>query len=205
MAAENQGESPESDRADNAPQVGRLSQILKEVWLPLLIATLAFIAGIGGSVIGGAYAYKSATSTETAQEAASRDAATQTRRGEVYLAYLDAANTYALASQKLSDDTKRIGKGTTAQENYDNDYGPWQTARSSYQGEVNQVYVYGSDAAWAAHQKVAATLPLALGPDNVGEFTQALYGVKWQQFNAAYDNFLSVFCKEVPAEPRSGC
>jgi hypothetical protein len=204
MAVENQSDPPESDRTAGTSELGHPKKF-KDVWLPLLVAALAFVAGIGGSAIGGAYAYKAATSTETAQATASRDAATQSKRGEVYLAYLDTANTYALASQKLSDDTRRIGKGTTAQQNYDNDYGPWQTARSKYQGEVNQVYVYGSNAAWAAHRQVAATLPLALGPDNVGEFTQALYGVDWKQFNAAYGDFLSVFCKEVPAEPRSGC
>jgi hypothetical protein len=179
---------------------------LKDIGVPLIVAMVALLSGIAGSIIGGAFAYNAATGTEVAHEAADKDAAQRSKRADVYLAYLDAANKYALASQALANDVALIAKqDLSGNVGLANDFGPWKTARSNYQGEVNQVYVYGSDNAWQTLQAVAATLPAAVGPDDLSTFEQAINNYKWPAFNKAYGDFLAVFCREVPASPRGNC
>ena len=77
----------------------------------------------------------------------------------------------------------------------------FERARYDYQGAINDVYVYGSEAAWEANRKVGRVLPAALG--NVEN--RVIARPDAEAFRAAYNDFLDVFCREAVAEPRTGC
>jgi len=66
-------------------------------------------------------------------------------------------------------------------------------ARFAYQGAVNDLYVYGSDAAWKAHAAIAALLPTSLRSQEP----------EIKPINL--DAFEGIECREVPETPRSGC
>jgi hypothetical protein len=76
-------------------------------------------------------------------------------------------------------------------------------ARTAYQGQINEVYVYGSDKAWSGHQAVAKTLPPSLG----GSELPNIGGRQPDQvaFPKAFSEFLDVRCTEVTALPRNNC
>lgn len=203
------GEDPSSDPAVPVGEGGGTStrryEWMKHIGVHLTTALIALVAGLGGSVIGAITAYNAATGTEVAKEVADRDTARRAKSGEVYLAYLDAANRYALATQKMANDWTKATKDPNASADFSADLDPWKTARSNFQGEVNQVYVYGSQDAWDAHQKVAATLPPSVGMESANDIVKVITGFNFSAFGIAYQGFLAVFCREVPAVPKANC
>ncbi|MDJ0458596.1 hypothetical protein PUN71_015435 [Arthrobacter sp. NQ7] len=127
------------------------------------------------------------------QEAAQKQAREQ--RDVTYREYLDAANGYHVAATTLF--------ARTAPQDVNAALTSFMTARSKFQTETNEVYVYGTDEAWRAHQRLASTLPPSLG-DSSQKFSASDVSDE-ATFAAAYNGFLAVRCREVAAQSRPGC
>jgi hypothetical protein len=173
--------------------------------IQLMTAALAFLAGILGSGITSYVSYHAATTTQASQVAATSNEAIRQKRGDIYLAYLDAANEYALQTGQVSSDAFAAAKDSSKLTVLNSDLNVWRTDRANYQSEINLVYVYGSDQALSASDQVASALPGALGNDTDADIGSAVRGVNWVLFNSAYDKFLVVFCQDAPASPRLDC
>jgi hypothetical protein len=122
------------------------------------------------------------------------------KRAEVYFDYLKSADAYEtdtanlLSSYAAGHKNKNFQLPANLIQKFDDD-------RSAYQNQVNDLYVFGSDQAWIAHQRLAATLPTSLSV----EVAPLTIHYDPLAFNNAYDGFLSVTCLEVSPEPRAGC
>lgn len=75
-------------------------------------------------------------------------------------------------------------------------------ASHTYQAAINEVYVYGSEAAIRAEGLVSRALPPSLSGLS-GRLT--IRPVDETGFYSAYRRFQAVMCAEVPAEPRPTC
>lgn len=159
-----------------------------------VISTLiAGAAGVGGSYLGAHAVVQS--SHDQIQAAAAQ--AVRDKRAAVYSEYLTTANAYSVQVGVVRDFVKRQPKGFKPV----GDREPFNTllnTRYDYQGAINNVSVYGSDAAWQALLQVEAAFPPLFGGLVPGP-------VDGRAFKTAYNNFLTVFCQEVPAVPRAGC
>lgn len=180
-------EPSENDNSEQGPK-------RRFPWTIAATATVTVVSGLLGGWAGSALTVK-----------ASEDAERRTRVGEVYAGYLDAADGYYTAAADLdrafakliatkdgSASDRSVGELSVA---------AFEKARHDYQGAINDVYVYGSDAAWEANRKVANVLPLALG--NVPR--RDIPSPDAEAFREAYSDFLEVFCREATAEPRQSC
>jgi hypothetical protein len=174
-------------------------------WVAPGAAVAAAIIAAGAGYFGAKQGVEASVQIARDDRRAAVDQRTQEKRATVYQDYLQKANDFNFEAADLasalaikSGNLKKFlmtTEGTNAVTQYNN-------ARAAYQGAINDVYVYGSDAAWAAHRKVAATLPPSLGAIDLTLPT----GVPDQkEFNASYQAFQSVVCREVVAIPRQGC
>jgi hypothetical protein len=185
----------------NPPTAGReTSRVLRTVIWSAVGSLI--VAGIGaGSALLGAQISSDAAAETTRQqllEARAKDA--REKRSQVYAAYLAAANDYSVKTHRMFERFKEQAVAAKGK-SFKPDpavLNPYYAARSAYQHQVNQVYVYGSDEAWKAHRIVAAALPPSLGD-------LELEVVDSDEFLVAYQGFQSVFCKEASAVPRVGC
>lgn len=166
---------------------------------------VALSAALLGSAVGGLFGYRGAIDSQERQAQELRIADERERRREAYLAYLDDANRYRNVTSDLL--SKMSSSGTTDPSAISEAFATWLSARSSYQGSVNSLYVYGSDAAWSTHRAIAATLPYAVGYIDAGRLTKELSTFAHDQvtFASAFDKFLGVMCHELAARPRTGC
>lgn len=162
----------------------------------LLVASV----GAGSALLGaraGAHASIETARMQLAEQRAKED---RDRRSKVYADYLSAAVAFSLATHRVFDRWAEQAKAANGKKFVPDKavLTSYYAARSAYQNQVNQLSIYGSDAAWAAHRKLAAVLPPAIESYDVEP-------VDSDQFLAAYRGFLDVFCMEVPANPRKGC
>lgn len=156
---------------------------------------LAGILGAGSALWGAHVSSESSyrIAKEQLQHAADQKAKDQ--KEGTYRAYLEAANAYRNAAVDMF--------GGTAPTDVKAAWSSFMTARAKFQEQTNEIYVYGSDDAWNAHQRIARTLPPALG-DSPLKFAASEVSNQ-ATFTAAYNAFLRVRCEEVPAQTRSGC
>jgi hypothetical protein len=167
---------------------------------PLLVAALTGIVGLLGGALG-SYASLQGTEKQIRAEAdrqvlqakGQRIDEARKKRATVYAEYLDDANAYSVSVNAIIDDALSKSAKVPA-----DDVNKWMTARNKYQGGINQLYIYGSDAAWKAHELLASTMPSSLGKLTIAPIDQS-------KFLAAYRGFQQVMCREVPAEPRDDC
>lgn len=82
------------------------------------------------------------------------------------------------------------------------DWGRWQSTRHAFQNALNNVWVYGSDAAAAQVGAVSAALPPSVG---FPEPEQLTIRFQSRDFASAYRQFQGLMCRELPAVPRKGC
>lgn len=159
-------------------------------------ALLAGAIGAGSAVIGATVSSDASLkiAQEQLQSAAQQKAREQ--REVTYREYLDAANEYHIVATNLyaKPAPNDVNAALTV----------FMSTRSKFQKHVNEVYVYGSDDAWAAHQTIAKALPPALGGPTGKHFNASQVSDE-ATFSAAYNGFLSVRCREVAAQARSGC
>lgn len=170
----------------------------------ILAAIIAALAGFYGARMGA----HAAVSSQELQIRASESERVQEQRANVYSRYLDAAQAFFWASVAVRSDIDQgsIAKrhGTfAASRGLVRDMEEFVTKRNEFQGAINDVYVYGSDAAWLAHQRLAATLPPSLGTRSLHIPSAA--ELDQDRFAGAYSSFLAVLCQEAVPTPRQGC
>ncbi|KRF04695.1 hypothetical protein ASH00_13895 [Arthrobacter sp. Soil782] len=134
---------------------------------------------------------------------ADREAERRQQVSEHYSTYLEAANAYFVASQffvgsletmQVQDESEQIRRMQPAAQAV-------EQARIDYHAAANNVYAFGSEEAWLAHEQVLATLP------EKPEYAQArtIDPGEPDEFLGAHNIFLAVFCKEAVATPRTNC
>ena len=158
-------------------------------------ALLAGAIGAGSAVLGATVSSNASLKIAQEQLQSSADQKARDQREVTYREYLDAANGYRTAATDLFANTAppSVNQAVTS----------FMAARAKFQKQTNEVYVYGSDEAWKAHQTLANTLPPALS-DSALNFTVSDVSDQ-ATFTAAYKGFLAVRCQEVAAQARSGC
>ncbi|WP_328500583.1 hypothetical protein OG828_07685 [Streptomyces sp. NBC_00457] len=165
------------------------------------IVLIGFAVALIGALIGGVFSYLGAyqqarTQIESQSSQLFEDQKKEQRekRAEVYEEFLKAADTFAVETNKIITDCKD-GKCSP-------NWGDWQTARYDYQGAVNHVWVFGSDAAVKQLVAVSGTLPESVWAPNSDELNLRF---KSTGFTTAYNGFQSLMCRELPAQPRNSC
>jgi hypothetical protein len=175
------------------PFVERHLSHLVTAGIGLIAAVVTLFAAMWGASIGAEAAVKAADMQNQAEDMRR----SQDRRDVAYKDYLNAANRYFYAWDDLASTPKPVPVETVAAKMPE-----LLKARYEYQGQINEVFVYGSGEAWSAHENVARTLPSAVAgsdiPDFRGQPNNAAFG-------AAFNAFLEVRCREVTALPRSSC
>lgn len=183
-------------RSWGSPPLLSLSSALS---LPLLqrsserISADATEAGARASVIGaevGAATSEKERSEERAKES-------WQKRAEVYAKYLAALEAYSSADEDLGFRSIQNRDEPTDKHHKElNDADLYRdNSEIALVAQINQVFVYGSDQAWAAHEAILVVLQRA----ERGALTSD------SAYKAAYTNFQNVFCREASAQPREGC
>lgn len=121
----------------------------------------------------------------------------QDQRDVAYKEYLNAANRYFYAWNSLATAKKPVLVDSAAEYVVE-----FMSARTAYQSQVNEVFVYGSDDAWSAHQDMARTLPRSVAGSQLPDPATV---PDTKAFGAAFSAFLDVRCREVTALSRSSC
>lgn len=176
------------------PFIERHLSHLVTAGIGVVAAIVTLLAAMWGASIGADGALK-ATAMQNQAEDVRRS---QDRRDVAYKDYLNAANRYFYAWDSLTSAPKPVPVDTVATK-----MAELLSARHEYQGQVNEVFVYGSDEAWAAHQNVSRTLPRAVAGSDIPDFTAG--HPNNAAFGAAFNAFLDVRCREVTALSRSSC
>lgn len=158
----------------------------------LVAAIVTLLAAMWGASIGAEAAVKAASMQNESEDVRR----SQDRRDIAYKEYLNSANTYFIAWSAASSPTLAINDIPATLDKF-------RAARADYQSEINEVFVYGSDEAWSAHQGLARTLPKSLTGSELPNFYNN--PPRSQEFNAAFNAFLNVRCREATALPRSSC
>lgn len=158
-------------------------------------ALLVGVVSAGSALLGATVSSSTAQNIAQEQSQSVLEQKAREQREVTYREYLDAANGYRIAAADLF--------AKTAPQDIEAAITSFMTTRARFQKQTNEVYVYGSDQAWRAHETVAETLPPALSDSpldfNVSELSDEA------TFVAAYRGFLAVRCQEVAARARSGC
>ena len=153
----------------------------------------AFIAGAIG-LLGAQVGAQTSLNVAQVQSQAEDARRAQDRRDTVYKDYLDAANNYFFAWDAIrsnAPDSAVEGGKVEA----------FLQARTDYIERINDVFVHGSDAGWAATQKLDDTMPPSSG-GNLPPFDTALNEAA---FRTAFNELLSIRCSEASAVARSSC
>lgn len=174
---------------------------------------------LGGLLAIGAGVASSYLSAESAREAQREqfleDRRTEDRatKREVYLAFTDAADSYALATTVARDcveAARPVPPETTVAltEDCAAKVAELAPSRFRFQAARNSVFFYGSVRAEEQARIIAAYLPPAVGGDPLTGLPEL--GVDFQSFDYShfgelYRNFNEIVRCEVPAEPRPGC
>jgi len=159
--------------------------------ISIVAAVVAGVIGYSGAMIG------AQTSIQVAdqQVQAENNRRAQDRRDTVYKDYLDAANKYFYAWDAIrsnAPDSAVEGGKVEA----------FLQARTDYIERINDVFVHGSDAGWAATQKLDDTMPPSSGSGNLPPLDTALDEAA---FRSAFNKVLSIRCSEASAVARSSC
>jgi hypothetical protein len=163
---------------------------------------MGFAVALIGALIGGGFSYlgawqqiRSQEHTQTLQDTVERRKEDRDKRVSTYEEFINAADSYAVQTSEILATCK--GKASC-----NPDFDKWDSARSAYQGAVNHVYVYGSDAAVSQSRRVSSTLPPSLWSPDPKRLKIFFHEA---DFTKAYDGFETLMCRELPADPRSGC
>jgi hypothetical protein len=165
------------------------------------LALLGLGVALAGALIGGLFSFWGAwwqshtqMEAQAAQNREDQKKEDREKRAEIYEEYLNASDAYAVETNEIITDCK--------DRKCSPDWGKWQTARHDYQGALNHVWVFGSDAAVAQTGMVSESLPQSLWVPSSDTLSLRFDAEK---FTVAYQGFQSLMCRELPAQPRSGC
>lgn len=138
---------------------------------------------------------------------ADREVERRQQVSEHYSTYLEAANAYYAASGSFvgAVDHSSGDENEIAQEELqiESAFAVMQQTRNDYLAAANDVYAFGSEDAWVAHQQVFAVL-LPHDPRTV-QRRGPVHVAEPIEFFSAQNAFLRVFCQEAVAQPRTDC
>ncbi|WP_330355384.1 hypothetical protein [Streptomyces chartreusis] len=165
------------------------------------MALLGLAVAFAGALIGGFFSYwgawqqaRTQIEAQAAQNHEEQKKEDREKKAEVYEGFLNASDTYAIETHEIITDCK--------DKKCSPDWDKWQTARSEYQGALNHVWVYGSDAAVSQTGLVSASLPASLWVPSSDTLSLRFNS---EEFTVAYQGFQALMCEELPAQPRAGC
>lgn len=166
-----------------------VSVLLRNIVAPVLVVVVSslFAYQIAELNVGGA------RRQQAREYDIRRNEEARQKRADVYQRFLNAANRYAVAARSAI--AQCPSKCTSPPDDY-------QNARYEFQASINEVYIYGSAEALKQSRGLAGTLPLAIGALS-GEVT--IEPVADADFRSAYQDFLTLICREAPATPRNEC
>lgn len=168
----------------------------------VVVPLIAALLGLGGGLAGAYLGARATITTQREQSREDRRADARTQRAKVYTDFLAAANSSAVAVARVASSCKVVRRGRATCNLRGGVAVRAAKARYTFQGALNQVYVYGSARGVLAARDVAKALP----PSYVGtRYTFHIQPIDDASFKAAYNAFLDVMCREVSAEPRSTC
>lgn len=188
----------------------------ERIGIPVAVAVLALL----GSFTATTLANNTATENQRALFAEERASAEREKRADVYFAFLSAVEQYVrrasilntcLASSTLPVTLLPEGRlsGCTSQIN------DISEAATAVTKALNEVYVYGSNAANEHASAIADALLVgeanlnagdAEPPDRQGKPARIIsFPFHKDQYLRHVAEFRRVVCREVPANPRSGC
>ncbi len=182
-----------------------------------VIPLAAAVLGLGGALSG---AYLGARATiETQKQQADEDRARQARqkRTQVYSRFLDAAVAYQAATENVFDSTVRLptgrvskglasrcaaGRSTKTCRLSRRVIAAYYDRQQRFQGALNDVYVFGSEAGLSAARELSRGLPASLykGPRRV-----SIQPTDFGRYTRGYNALLDAMCREVTREPRPNC
>lgn len=165
----------------------------------LVAALVTGTAAVIASSISANGAYQAAMDQQQATRKATLDDEARIKRSQIYAEFLDAANDLELKSNSLADEHSRAVSSIPQVSTDQNITNAWQESRQKFQSELNQVFVYGSKAAWESAAYLSSTLPSGVGS------TVRFDHVREEPFKVAYVNFQTLMRCEVPAVPVSPC
>ena len=174
------------------------------------ITTLLAVV-VGGLIGFGGNAYIQAQ--QFSQEALGND---RQERKDIYLEFLDIANTYSNRTNDAKDcllslgdrDIDDIQKIVKMNSKCNEDLAELASARHEFQGYINEISIYGSEKAYYASGGIQHTLPPSVGTaaDSSGvPVFEAILDYDYKSMAEAYRHFLTVACEELPSKPRSKC
>ncbi|TCC16509.1 hypothetical protein E0H58_39210 [Kribbella speibonae] len=160
---------------------------------------IGFISA-GSALFGAFIGALASLGVTTLQLHADLDKDARAKRAEVYAAFLDVADRYHSQTLETNQTIASLPPDKRARLTGNSpEIAAFLKLRSEFQGQINQVYVYGSDDGWERARELAAWLP----DSNMGELE--FRDVSESGFSGAYNALLQVFCQEAPAKPRDKC
>lgn len=160
-----------------------------------------FFGALLGALVGGLLSYlgsyaqaKAQLDSQASQILQDQKKEQRKKREKVYAEFTQAANAFAVETSQIITDCKD-GKCSPR-------WNDWYDARAEYQAAINHVWVFGSEAAVAQGKQISSTLPASLWDPESDELHLHFESAR---FKIAYQGFQSVMCRELPAQPRSGC
>jgi hypothetical protein len=193
-AAGQAGSDSDSDTPDTAAPSRRRNAERHPVMLGFLGALLGALIGGVLSYLGSYQQVKAQLETQASQVLQDQKKEQREKREKVYGEFTEAANEFAVQTNEIITDCKD-GKCSPK-------WDDWYGARADYQVAINHLWVFGSEAAVTKGKQVSSTLPASLWDPKSDELHLQFDSGK---FNIAYRGFQSVMCRELPAQPRSGC
>lgn len=188
------------------------------VIVPVISALFSGLAAVYGAQSGAAKANEGAIAVQRQIMNEQRAREDRKTKEEVYLKFLDNADTYNTDTNKATsclDGARKQARSTNSSESTafldcTAELNDLRSSRYAFQGSINEVYIYGSNEALLASQQVAYTLPASIGSSTIGgrgipRIGQLLTERDQREFTRAYSDFLTVACNEVPARRRSNC
>lgn len=161
--------------------------------IALLAAVLSGFIGYGGATVGANASFEAANIQRQAEDVRR----SQDRRDVVYKEFLEASNKYFYVWEAAADSStpKRDAAEARAAD-------ALRAARFEYQGQLNEVYVHGSNTAWEAAKRVNATLPSSPIASPV---LSSVSVPNPAAFRTAFNDLLDIRCREAAPVARSGC
>jgi hypothetical protein len=161
----------------------------------LVAALIAASSAFGGALLA------SKTTLDSIQQESKEQRAKETRDkvSQVYGDYLKAATTYR---DRTEIAVREVAKQRAEKKPYNANsvvLRQFNDARRTYQDQANQIAIYGTEAAWKAHEVIAKAMPPTLGVVYVDKRPD------YVRFSNGYREFMAVFCTEAAATPKQGC
>jgi hypothetical protein len=177
----------------------------------MVAGAIGLAGGLGGAWIGA----NAATNNQRDQAKEARQAEARQKRADVYSDFLDAAVKYATTTRQIQAKIRAAPVYKPGRTLYicgnpsfqrctdlDRELPRYLSARSRFQGALNDVYVYGSNPGVELAREMAGALPASLNTPKNGF---PIGRVKEEKLSRTYSRILDRMCAEVRSDPRPTC